>query len=195
MEQDLGAAVVIEAIFMLILLLGVVFAAWRALTAKEVYRNRLYGARYRKWLMKNGETILHDSAATPTARAYAATWLAYVYDPVMLGKHASEAIAPDVLRTLSQEACGSYYATILEGFNHLASLGMMENRRLGTAIRTIIGDGRIGRAAMSHASTSKVKRQLTDDRVDMTLEAMAHAPIGKETKDSITYHVIDSAAA
>jgi len=120
---------------------GLALSVWWAITAREAYLNRKCGESFRVGLIRHARQILDDPQSPPKAISVATMWLGFVYDPATLLKQVLAFKRRDSKFDDSwiDAQCGKYATVIRDGTAHLAVLAVLEDRRLGTAMRTLIG--------------------------------------------------------
>jgi hypothetical protein len=186
-----------SAVGLVVLLAVVAAAAWAATTAKQVYVNRKRGEKFRVSIMRHARLILGDPDSTPMAKGIATAWLAYVYEPALLVRDATTAPVRLEADKITDRYCGKHVQVIRDGFEHLAVLALLENRRLGTAMRTLLASATIS-DALNGLSTRR--RQVSGHERDaqwmrVSLEVAKHVELGKVTTRTLRQNALESTAA
>ncbi len=107
--------------------------------SRDRYLNFFYGLRFRTWALDCGKRVLADPGATEAARSAALSILEHLYDirPLV---NASPIASRDADSALIEETCGVYAHDLREALNCLVVLAVLEDRRLGSALRTLLGN-------------------------------------------------------
>ncbi len=115
------------------------FMIYLYLCSRQQYLNFFYGCRFCDWVVECALRILADPGATETAKSAADAIIALTIDIRLLVK-SSRWSAEEVDSSWIEEKCGAHTRDLREAFDCLVIMAVLADRKLGTALRHLIGE-------------------------------------------------------